>query len=102
MPSPDENFPHNKDRTFHQRCLSQARDEPAETPLAPATGKYTLTVEDKMKALGNLDRYDVSELIKTELITYYSEIPGNAFLSQATMRQTRTPCYHADIRRCSV
>ena len=55
-----------------------------------------------MKALGNLDRYDVSELIKTELITYYSEIPGNTFLTQATMQQTRTPCYHADIRRCSV
>ena len=38
MPSPDENFPHKNDRTFHQRCLSQARDEPAETPLAPASG----------------------------------------------------------------
>ena len=37
MPSPDENFPHKNDRTFHQRCLSRARDEPAETPLAPAT-----------------------------------------------------------------
>ena len=36
MPSPDENFPHENDRTFHQRCLSRARDEPAETPLAPA------------------------------------------------------------------
>ena len=36
MPSPDENFPHKNDRTFHQRCLSRARDEPAETPLAPA------------------------------------------------------------------
>ena len=28
MPSPDENFPHKNDRTFHQRCLSRARDEP--------------------------------------------------------------------------
>ena len=36
MPSPDENFPHKNYRTFHQRCLSRARDEPAETPLAPA------------------------------------------------------------------
>ena len=36
MPSPDENFPHKNDRTFHQRCLSRARDEPAETPLLPA------------------------------------------------------------------
>ena len=36
MPSPDENFPHKNDRTFHQRCLSRSRDEPAETPLAPA------------------------------------------------------------------
>ena len=36
MPSPDENFPHKNDRTFHQRCLSRARDEPAEAPLAPA------------------------------------------------------------------
>ena len=36
MPSPDENFPHKNDRTFHQRCLSRARDEPTETPLAPA------------------------------------------------------------------
>ena len=37
MPSPDENFPHKNDRTFHQRCLSRARDEPAETPLASAS-----------------------------------------------------------------
>ena len=36
MPSPDENFPHKNYLTFHQRCLSRARDEPAETPLAPA------------------------------------------------------------------
>ena len=36
MPSPDENFPHKNDRTFHQRCLSRARDKLAETPLAPA------------------------------------------------------------------
>ena len=36
MPSPDKNFPHKNDRTLHQRCLSRARDEPAETPLAPA------------------------------------------------------------------
>ena len=37
MPSPDENFPYKNDHTFHQRCLTQARDEPAETPLAPAS-----------------------------------------------------------------
>ena len=37
MPSTAENFPRKYDRTFHQRCLSRARDEPAETPLAPAT-----------------------------------------------------------------
>ena len=36
MPSTVENFPRKNDRTFHQRCLSRARDEPAETPLAPA------------------------------------------------------------------
>ena len=36
MPSTAENFPRKNDRTFHQRCLSRARDEPAETPLAPA------------------------------------------------------------------
>ena len=41
MPSPDENFPHKNDRTFHQRCLSRARDEPAETPLAPTSGDLT-------------------------------------------------------------
>ena len=36
MPSTAENFPRKNDRTFHQWCLSRARDEPAETPLAPA------------------------------------------------------------------
>ena len=37
MTSSDENFQRKNDRTFHQRILSRARDEPAETPLAPAT-----------------------------------------------------------------
>ena len=41
MPSPDENFPHKNDRTFYQQCLSRASDEPAETPLAPATLQAT-------------------------------------------------------------
>ena len=45
MPSTAENFPRKNDRTFHQRCLSRARDEPAETPLAPARGKATIHTE---------------------------------------------------------
>ena len=41
MPSTAENFPRKNDRTFHQRCLSRARDEPAETPLAPVNYEET-------------------------------------------------------------
>ena len=48
MPSSDENFPRKNDRTFHQRCLSRARDEPAETPLAPANEISTCL---KLKAI---------------------------------------------------
>ena len=42
MPSPHENFPHKNYRTFHQQYLSRARDEPAETPLAPARCRASL------------------------------------------------------------